>query len=528
MSPPDLRLSRSKLRAFEPEAVRCWGLLRGPAWAGLQRHLDEGEPDAALVRSLDPPRIAAYSVELDTVVQLALAPALAAGLREGQRLVTLNLHTPLEEGFADDLEPGARGHQRHGNVIPLLAELACEPPEALDALRARVPAERWERCAEVAEVLERARSGRPLRDARPLLAGAPPPRPEEEEAGPPLLPPPPRPAHPRRGRRWLLALLLALLLAPPLLLGAAALYLRHVPYEVPPELQAPAGPGLEAAVGMGLRLRYLGCSGYELSDGQTTVWLDPTPTRPTLGQLASGPLVPDEELYAGLGLRHADFILVNHAHHDHVLDVPALAKRSGAVVVGSRGVISFCRARGVPDAQLREVSGGEMLQLRTFRVQVRAARHSRVLGMSEPLAGDIPPDAGPLWAWQFRQDGTRCYHLSAAGTSVWFHPGSRYGEESAGLRAGVVLLGIAGERPSDEDLARLVRETRPTWVLPTHYDNFFQPLARGLALLPGVDPLDLRRRLLAVDPALSVYLLDHGQQVFLPVDGVKLAPSRRE
>jgi L-ascorbate metabolism protein UlaG (beta-lactamase superfamily) len=504
-----LHLARRKLRLLQPDALRLGGLLRGPAWGEVQRHLDEGQADAAIVLSVDPLRVAAYSRELDTVVTLDLPRKLGAGLREGQELVTLNLHRPLSEGYAEDLEPGAMSSQRFGDVSALVADLTCAPPEAVQALRKQIPEENYERCRKVTQVLA-TRSNHRVRDGRPGWLAAPDNDPVDELDAP------------RPPRRWGRRLALALVLLPALaflgLYGTANVYLRHVPYTIPPELQAPQ-PGLEAALGMGLRLRYLGISGYEISDSKTTIWIDPNPTRATITDLVGGPLQPDTSLYDTWKLRHADFILVHHAHHDHVLDVPDLAKRTGAVVVGSPSVIGLCRSRGIKEDKLRTVKGGEILTLGTFEVEVRAGTHAPVIGMENPWSGVIPSDAGELWFFEYVQDGTRAYRLQANGTSLWFHPGRTFGPEWKARPAGVALMCFAGNNaPSDESLRGLLAAVKPQWVLPTHYDNFFHPLERGLALMPGVEPLELRERLQALDPRLAVYLLDFGQDVFLPPD----------
>ena len=55
-------------------------------------------------------------------------------------------------------------------------------------------------------------------------------------------------------------------------------------------------------------------------------------------------------------------------------------------------------------------------------------------------------------------------------------------------------------------------------MLPTHLDNFFQPVERGLALMPGLD-LDAARDLFkAQNPSLEWGVLDLNETVFLPPD----------
>ena len=514
----NLRLSRPLLRRLQPDAFRWGGLRRhGPSWERLSEHLG-AQPEPAMVVSLEPLRVAAFAGEIDTVVFLAFPPQVAAqaGLSKGQRLTALNTYRGVEEGFSPDLEPGERARGVQGQVTPLIAELCCETPAAVASLRERIEPAAWERFLEVLEAF----SHRPrlrVRDGRPLQAAVP----HEEQAAEEALPL--EELRPRgRARCLISALLLTPLLAFALLYLSARVVLRHVPYEIPPALQAPQDPPLEAALGLGVRLRYLGIAGYEISDGRTTIWVDPTPTRPTVNELISGPLEPDTSLYAPWKLRHADYILVGHAHHDHVLDVPALARRTGARVVGSRSTIQLCRSRGIPDEQLQIVNGGERLELGSFVVEVEDKVHGPIGPVDNPMAGVIPNDAGPLWFWEYRQDGVRNYRIQGGGTSILATAGSESAHPEPGWKASVLLLMFATGGYTDAEVEGVLARTEARIVIPTHCDNFFHPLREGLALLPGLpDPLELRRQLLAVDPEVEVFMLDYGQTTFLPPDPVR-------
>lgn len=309
-------------------------------------------------------------------------------------------------------------------------------------------------------------------------------------------------------KRWmpkLAAALAAVLLVP---VCAGSFLFRHRRFR--PEPYA-------AAKGQGLALRYTGVSGYELSDGRTTILLDPVATRPSFLRILLGPLRPDEALAAKV-FPKADFILINHAHFDHAIDAPAIALRTGAVLVGSRSACRLARSRGVPEEKLREVSGGESLTLGSFTVRVARSRHVDFLGRSDVMAGTIAADAGPLWFFQYVQDAALAFRLESAGRSVWFHPTSTYAPgELLGLDARTLILGVNGEKIDAEKIAGIAAEAPGVrLVVPTHYDNFFQPLASGLALMPGVD-LEAARRLTArALPKAGFAVLEFDQSVELP------------
>jgi len=323
--------------------------------------------------------------------------------------------------------------------------------------------------------------------------------------------------QPRRWRRRLGCALAALLLLPVGLVLLASFALRHRPYEVPAELRAPAPPDPDEADG-GLFVRWLGITGYEITDGETVVLTDPTLTRPGVLELVSGPLEPDAEA-ARAACPRADYILVNHAHYDHAIDVPAIALATGAVVVGSESACNLARSRGVPEEQVRVVAGGERLELGTFAVEVRRSRHTAILGVEEPMSGTIPPDAGPLWFHEYVQDATLAFRLEAGGSSLWFHPTSTYAEgEMAGAPADNLILGVTGEPLTEAKVAAVLADVGPGRVLPTHYDNFFHGRDAGLALMPRVDLRRDRDLVAAAAPDARFWVLGFDQTVHLPPD----------
>jgi len=324
-----------------------------------------------------------------------------------------------------------------------------------------------------------------------------------------------------QGRSWprrLGCLALLLLVGAPMLLGLVAeVYFRHVPYAIH---QDDALPPQQGPTDRGLWIRYLGVSGYEISDGTTTILIDPVATRPRASELlfplASDPLL--EEAWCP----KADFILINHPHHDHSLDTPAIARRTGAEVYGSTSTCNLAQSRGVDAAKTHPIAPGDELSLGGFTVTVGEAKHVPIFGMDPPFAGEVSPDAGALWFCQFGLDLTFSFHIRAAdGTQVWFHPTILF--ESGSLKekqADLLIYGINGVPLERERTHAILAESGASWVIPTHYDNFTQPLNAGLALFPGVDMDAFRSQVRSynesADAPVRWSVLDYGQRLYLP------------
>ena len=229
----------------------------------------------------------------------------------------------------------------------------------------------------------------------------------------------------------------------------------------------------ERALRGDMRFRWLGVAGIELSlDGQTLV-IDPFFSRFPFWRMWVGRVSSDRELVAAK-IQRCDYVLVTHAHWDHLMDVPEVVRNTGAVAFGSANTCHLLRVLGVPGEQIREISIGNELDLGGFEVQVLPGEHETIWGRSV-FSGPIPPGIRPpLGARDYRMDSCFSFLVSAGGRRLldWFniHPGP------AAL-AEVLFVGPLGSRDHYESLLGVVR---PKVVIPLHWDDLFRPLSKPL------------------------------------------------
>jgi L-ascorbate metabolism protein UlaG (beta-lactamase superfamily) len=249
-------------------------------------------------------------------------------------------------------------------------------------------------------------------------------------------------------------------------------------------------PRARSAEGAALRVRWLGTAGHVVESARTTLLIDPFLTRPSLIGLLRR-LRPDEAAIAARIPARVDAILCGHSHYDHLLDAPTIARRTGALLCGSASTVAFGRAAGLPDAQLRPIPpGGDTFTVGDLEIQFVPSLHGRIFFGRVPFPGEArgPSLALPARAWHYRMGGAFGLVVRAAGATL-YHNGSADLIDAAldGLRADVLLVGLAGRRATPDYLKRLASALRPSLVVPTHHDAFFAPLERGVHLLPGVD-----------------------------------------
>ncbi|HEV2400097.1 MAG TPA: MBL fold metallo-hydrolase [Candidatus Sulfotelmatobacter sp.] len=258
-----------------------------------------------------------------------------------------------------------------------------------------------------------------------------------------------------------------------------------------------------------LELTYLGAAGWQISDSKTVVLLDPYisringPAPPSGGSshVVAGDtrhsygwndIAPPDEAAIDAHIKRADYILVSHTHYDHILDVPHIALKTGATVIGTESTANVVRAYGVPEQQIITVRGGEDYQFSTFSLKVIPSLHS-ALDHKHYFSSTTASATmkAPLTLEQMHPEGgTLAYLIRFNGHQILAFGGNNYIErEITGLEPDVVIVGAGGSRNEIYDYAgRLMRALHnPPLVLPTHWDNFLVPY--GASQQPALDAL---------------------------------------
>jgi len=169
------------MRRFHPELyigngffARLFKKLRGKEEYLIlhaQDHLLRGDSRAAMVVSVSPLLVAAYTDELDCVAMLKFPDDLVKDykLRVGTRLLTVNNYTPGETPVAD-LESGSGSYHRYSNFFPFIAEFLSNDRKRIEQVKANISTVEWLRTKQLAKAYL-ASGKRRFRDGLPLMSG---------------------------------------------------------------------------------------------------------------------------------------------------------------------------------------------------------------------------------------------------------------------------------------------------------------------------------------------------------------------
>ena len=240
-----------------------------------------------------------------------------------------------------------------------------------------------------------------------------------------------------------------------------------------------------------VELKYLGTAGWEIKDGNITVLVDPYISRVKLGTgpsispldkretvLRSDYFVSDVKLIDSL-INKVDFILVHHSHFDHLSDVPYIAKKTGAKVIGTETTISILRGYGISNDQLYPVRGGEDYQFEGFSVRVIPSIHSALNNKHYLDSREYTkPPKTPLRVSDFIE-GRSLMFLARFNSHEILTMGSMnfVDRELVGVHPDILLAGVNQSQLGLYNYnERLIKVTGyPKTIIPTHWDNFRLP-----------------------------------------------------
>ena len=248
-------------------------------------------------------------------------------------------------------------------------------------------------------------------------------------------------------------------------------------------------------------VRWLGTAGFSIEYGGCTILIDPYVTRASLVRCLAGSLRSDGEAIVRYAPR-ADAIVAGHTHFDHVLDVPDIARLTGARVFGSRSAAALCRAAGLPEAQVDVVErepGAEAVvrEVGPFVLRFVSSAHSRLLLGRVPFPGDIADcDQVPLRVERYKCGAVFGVEVCVAGRTVYHMGSAELVDANVHTKHIDLLLACAAGWTASRDLPeRIAHRLDPGAILLSHWDDFFRPMGKPARLLPAIQFARLVERL---------------------------------
>ncbi len=287
---------------------------------------------------------------------------------------------------------------------------------------------------------------------------------------------------------------------------------------------------------MPVTLDWLGCATFRLTIDDLVVFLD--------AYIDRVPLAPPVGLSAA-EVDRADYVLVGHAHFDHIAGAETIALNTGARLIGSNETALVLREAGVPESQLLPSQGGERHRLADgVSVEVFPGLHSCIWvgGSHDPGAvvlghyglcederwdpgaaradgGERGPDPDPAAVRQMadhragaigsdRDGGALAYLIETPYGSIFFHDTSGgWTGVLQDLRPDFAIVAMAGRGNVDGEpiqgslaqfVGRMASILRPPRLTLGHHDDWMPPFTRDMTHADALAPV--KRELARIAP----------------------------
>ncbi len=263
-----------------------------------------------------------------------------------------------------------------------------------------------------------------------------------------------------------------------------------------------------------LDLTFLGAGGFILQRGEDTVVIDPFFSNPSVARFLFGRARSDDETVLRWmpNLPNASALLVGHAHYDHLLDVPTVARERtpSARIYASATAKNILTAAGLAD-RTTAVAGWKKGPWKPEKINDRVqflALHSEhaphFLGMTFMEGEYGTPLTKPPWFyWRWLEGETLAFaidFLAADGSTdfrVLFHDSAA--EPNLGMpptdlppaRVRVAIPCVASFAQVDRYPGHMLYGFAPHYLVLGHWEDFFTPYSQSVDEVRSVRGTDV-------------------------------------
>ena len=195
-----------------------------------------------------------------------------------------------------------------------------------------------------------------------------------------------------------------------------------------------------------MKVTFFGTTTLLFDDGKDQIFFDCHFTRPSLIKYIFGKETTDKNIVDEmLEKHHVDrlkAIFISHTHHDHVLDAPYVASRTGAMIYGTSSAMNVSRGGGVAEKQLTEFRENKEYEVGDFKIKILKSLHSKPTILNNDLGQTIdeplPVDAKLR---DYKEGGSYDFHVEHKEKKILIRPSFNYIEgQLDGYEADVLFL----------------------------------------------------------------------------------------
>ena len=234
-----------------------------------------------------------------------------------------------------------------------------------------------------------------------------------------------------------------------------------------------------------MKIQWLGTAGFKFESGGSVILIDP--------YLSRNPGARPVQSLEPKDLGPVSHILISHGHFDHLMDIPQIARATGATVCCSPDAAGTLLNSGLGRHQIRAVEkDGWRETAGAFAFQAFYSDHVRfdlrLVARTLARVGRRLPRIFPLFK-QYPCGQVLGWRIEVGGRAVhFFGSGGATAQELSRLREkgsiDLLLVPLQGHSRICDIGLNMVRQLEPAMVMPHHHDDFYPPLSQAVDIRP--------------------------------------------
>lgn len=244
-----------------------------------------------------------------------------------------------------------------------------------------------------------------------------------------------------------------------------------------------------------MKVTFFGTTTLLFDDGEDQILFDCHFTRPSFVEVGLKTLRTNTKIIDDILCKHEvnrlKAIFVSHSHHDHVMDVPYVAKKCDCDVFGTISTLNVARGLSIDENKLHEFVCHQPIQVGKYAITIIPSLHSKAKWYNNDLGQTIDsPLMQPAKKKDYKEGGSFDFLVEVQDKKYLIRPSCNYIKgQNDDIHADVLYLGVGGlSKLSDVETKEFFEETiekvHPDIVIPLHWDNFFSSLDQPTIGMP--------------------------------------------